>query len=381
MNTTKPVLFLMTNKSQLSLKGGQSHPTGFYAAEFAEPHQAITKAGFQVEVATEDGSRPPLDQVSIDPNNVGSSRAAELQDMLKMAPELDRAIPFSEVDISRYSAVVVPGGHAPMESMPCSKEVGRILTQAKSSQLVIGALCHGPAALLAAQNNGDWIFEGEQMTSFSFLEEQNVPAVAGKMKWELEPELTEHGGHFSKSAATRPFEAYVIQDGNLVTGENPESAPQFATKLVDLLTDKAQSQESSVAFGVHRDVDASVDEVRQILGKFDALPWHPGLAKGTVDGNTRVLTAKGENALVFTEELRELSENHVTYQMTEGLPFQPLSTLSFKSNDQGGTRIDWTADFDTQDHPEEEVQGVVAGVTAFYEAGLDALKERFAKGS
>ncbi len=48
----------------------------------------------------------------------------------------------------------------------------------------------------------------------------------------LDEELIKQGAIFSH---TKPFESYVVVDGNLVTGQNPASASAVALKMIDLL--------------------------------------------------------------------------------------------------------------------------------------------------
>ncbi|MBL4593536.1 MAG: hypothetical protein JKX68_06950, partial [Flavobacteriales bacterium] len=48
----------------------------------------------------------------------------------------------------------------------------------------------------------------------------------------LDEELIKQGAIFSH---TKPFESYVVNDGNLITGQNPASASNVALKMINLL--------------------------------------------------------------------------------------------------------------------------------------------------
>jgi putative intracellular protease/amidase len=48
----------------------------------------------------------------------------------------------------------------------------------------------------------------------------------------VEDELVNHGGHFSK---TDDWQPYVVEDGLLITGQNPASSALAAKSLIQLL--------------------------------------------------------------------------------------------------------------------------------------------------
>lgn len=131
---------------------------------------------------------------------------------------------------------------------------------------------------------------------------------------------------------------------------------------------------------VSREVSASPEEVWKAIGKFDALPWHPGIESGKVQTKcgvtTRSLVAKGGSP-VFEEQLLEQGPHHIKYKMIGGLPLQPEGTLKVESNGHGGSKITWEAKIDGAD--KKMVEAVTAGVTGFYAAGLDNLVKKFDK--
>lgn len=371
MSTIHKALFVMSSQDHLTLKDGTQHPTGFYASEFVEPYDTFKQAGIQIDVATPDGRTPPVDPTSVDPRNVGAASAQRFQQGIAAAAELAHPRALRDVKASDYDLIFVPGGHAPVEDLPYDADLRRLLEASNVTGAVVAALCHGPAALLAGvDGQGSWLYAGRQLTSFSKTEEDLTP-VAGRMKWELETNLRDHGAVFSRSAASMPFEGYVVHDGKLVTGENPASAGLIARKVLQVL-DRPEGQ--SVSFSVHRDVAADPDTVWARIGRFDTLPWHPGLESGTLESPTRRrLVAKGGGP-VFTEELTETGPHFLRYRMVDGLPVHPEGTLRVEPNGSGGTRITWEADVDTSGLAPDAAQGVTKGITAFYEAGLDALQ-------
>lgn len=135
------------------------------------------------------------------------------------------------------------------------------------------------------------------------------------------------------------------------------------------------------------DVDAKPKEVWKQIGKFDTLSWHPGIESGTVtqEGSETVrnLISK-DNGPKFTETLVERVEdkksgiNHYTYQMTGGLPVQPMATLRVEPHGKG-SRITWEADIDTSKVDAATADAVLHGIKGFYQQGLSSLLEKFNK--
>ncbi len=145
-------------------------------------------------------------------------------------------------------------------------------------------------------------------------------------------------------------------------------------------TDKADEGAEKNIHSVSRDVAAKPEDVWKFIGKFDELPWHPGIESGKVEsknGDTiRTLVAKGGSP-VFVEQLLEKGPNFIKYKMIGGLPLQPEATISVEPNKNGGTTITWSAKIDGAD--KKTVEAVTAGVTGFYASGLENLQKKFGK--
>jgi putative intracellular protease/amidase len=86
--------------------------------------------------------------------------------------------------------------------------------------------------LEAKQRNGDHLIKGKSVTGFSWKEEilakrdQAVP-------FSLEEELQKRGATYSK--ARLPFVPHVVEDGLLITGQNPTSPKAVAEAVVKKL--------------------------------------------------------------------------------------------------------------------------------------------------
>ncbi|MFT4050393.1 MAG: type 1 glutamine amidotransferase domain-containing protein, partial [Solirubrobacterales bacterium] len=92
---------------------------------------------------------------------------------------------------------------------------------------------HAPAAIAAtADDSGNSPFAGRNMTGLSNREER-FNSFGKKAPWLLEDKLKELGVNYSK--ATLPLRPYVVQDGSLYTGQNPQSSEKLAKRLVEAL--------------------------------------------------------------------------------------------------------------------------------------------------
>lgn len=129
-----------------------------------------------------------------------------------------------------YDVVFYPGGHGPMEDLAYDPVSGALLAHRLASGKPLALLCHAPAAILAANRaDGTSPLAGRQMTGFSNNEEL-LNGFARKAPWLLEDKLKEAGIDYSK--ALIPLRPHVVVDGNLYTGQNPQSSEKLAEQLV-----------------------------------------------------------------------------------------------------------------------------------------------------
>ena len=141
----------------------------------------------------------------------------------------------SDEEVLAFDAVFVPGGHGPMVDMADNPDVGRVLRLLHAHDATIAALCHGPAALLSAgeRPDGQWVFDGYKLTSFTDEEEDQTEAGMLGMEWYLETALKNAGGVFDDAPA--PWVSHVVVDRNLITAQNPMSSDAAAEAVLKRL--------------------------------------------------------------------------------------------------------------------------------------------------
>lgn len=231
------ILFIVSAARYWVLKDGTRYATGYWAEEFAKPYKIVTDAGHDVVVATPNGAIPNVDMMSLRPAMAGGEQGAlELEAIIRSAEVLRRPLKLSDVRLEDYDAVYLPGGHGPMADLAFDADVGRLLTAQLASGNPLFIVCHGPASMLATRIHGVSPFKGYRVTAFTNDEEEAV-GVAAMSTWLLETDLKEKVGvEYSRGEIWKP---YMVEDRNLVTGQNPASAAVLAKRLLDVLEARA----------------------------------------------------------------------------------------------------------------------------------------------
>lgn len=228
------ILMVVSGADSLELADGSAHPTGFWAEEVAASHEVLRAAGHEVVVATPGGTRPVPDPVSLDARGgVDPDDARRFRAYLDgMDAELAAPLDLADVSADDWDAVYVPGGHAPMTDLAASPVLGALLTRADRRGAVVAALCHGVAALASAVgDDGTFAFAGRELTAFSD-EEEAQGGLGDRSPWLVESRLRELGAEVVTGPA---WSSTVVEDGNLVTGQNPQSSADTARRVVGAL--------------------------------------------------------------------------------------------------------------------------------------------------
>ena len=228
------VLFIVSGATYWVLKDGTRYATGYWAEEFANPYKALTDVGHEVVVATPGGVTPNVDMMSLRPSMAGGEEGAlELEGIIRRAEEMRRPLKLSDVRLEDYDAVYLPGGHGPMADLALDADAGRLLTAQLGSGKPLAIVCHAPAAMLATRIRGVSPFKGYKVSCFTNEEEEGV-GLASRAPWLLETELKEKiGVDFSRGPIWEP---YMVEDHNLITGQNPHSAAVLAERLLKILS-------------------------------------------------------------------------------------------------------------------------------------------------
>jgi putative intracellular protease/amidase len=227
------ILFIVSGATYWVLKDGTRYATGYWAEEFANPYKALTDAGHDIVVATPGGTTPNVDMMSLRPSMAGGEQGAlDLEAIIRDAEVMRRPLKLSDVRLEDYDAVYLPGGHGPMSDLAFDADAGRLLTAQLASGNPLFIVCHAPAAMLSTRIHGESPFKGYKVTGFTNEEEEGV-GLAPRAPWLLEDELKEKVGvQYSRGPIWEP---YMVEDRNLVTGQNPHSAAVLGERMLKIL--------------------------------------------------------------------------------------------------------------------------------------------------
>ena len=138
----------------------------------------------------------------------------------------------SDQKAADFDAVFYPGGHGPLWDLAYDKDSQQLILDFYNTEKPVGAVCHAPGVFKDIKlGNGDPFVKGKNVTGFSNTEEEAVQ-LTDVVPFLVEDELKKSGGHYSK---TDDWGVHVIQDGLLITGQNPASSEAAAEKLIAIL--------------------------------------------------------------------------------------------------------------------------------------------------
>ena len=117
--------------------------------------------------------------------------------------------------------------------------IGLFFAISGANKLFVAALSAGDAAGAHAKAKG-WIYAGYKMTIFSTAEEQQREPleIGGKVLFYPDFALRTAGGDVSVLA---PWKSYVLQDRELISGQNPFSDEALLKLLLPALDEKRKS--------------------------------------------------------------------------------------------------------------------------------------------
>lgn len=224
----KNILMILTSHSEMENTDGK---TGVWLGEFTDPYYEFIDAGFDVTLASVKGGRPPVDPMSeLTENITGANRRFQEDEVAKAA--FSHTQPLNQMNASYFDAVFYPGGHGPIWDLAKDNNSGILILDFIDAGKPVAAVCHGPAALISAENQRPGFLKGKTISAFSNTEETMVGR-SGNVPFLLQTKLEELGAEVK--TAMVPFLSHVETDGLLITGQNPLSAGPTAKALIEFL--------------------------------------------------------------------------------------------------------------------------------------------------
>jgi putative intracellular protease/amidase len=237
-DTRMNILMVLTSHDQL---GDTGKKTGFWLEEFAAPYYVFKDAGAQITLASPQGGQPPLDPQSDAPDaQTEATRRFKADKKAQQALAQTRRL--ADVKADAFDAVFYPGGHGPLWDLANDPNSIGLIEKFMADGKPVAAVCHAPAALCNAKSAlGLPLVSGKRVTGFANTEEAAVQ-LSSVVPFLLEDKLGEKGGQYSQGP---DFAPYVLQDGLLITGQNPASSEPAARLLLKQLQQAPTAQAAS----------------------------------------------------------------------------------------------------------------------------------------
>lgn len=214
------ILFVVTSHSEL---GNSGRKTGYFLSEVTHPWSVLGEY-YDIDVVSPKGGRPPVDGFNLD-----DEINRKFWDNPEWQEKMSTTMTPDQVDPADYKAIFYAGGHGAMFDFPQNKELAQIAASIYERGGFVSAVCHGPAGILnILLQDGTNLIKGKTVDSFTNAEEI-ANGTAKYMPFMLQTALEEKGATFNCGV---PWSDHVVQDGRLITGQNPMSALSLGKQLL-----------------------------------------------------------------------------------------------------------------------------------------------------
>lgn len=252
------VLVAGSNANRIEIRGGGTGPIGQYLNELVVPVMALVDAGYDIAFATPNGSKPHIDPASDKvvhfDDEAAYQRARDFYDASPVLNKVSTLRALIDGGLDQYDAFFTPGGQAPVVDLMQDGDLGEILRFFHVHSRPTAFLCHGPIASMAALRRakefraaliaGDaaqaaelsrgWQYAGYKMTVYSRSEEKPIEEqiLHGQLYFDMPTALTSAGAQVSIGP---DFAPHVVEDREMITGQNPRSDHPLARALIAAL--------------------------------------------------------------------------------------------------------------------------------------------------
>jgi putative intracellular protease/amidase len=225
----KRILHVVTNHGHYA---DPNEPTGLWLSELTHAYDIFEANGYEQRIVSPKGGTSPLEPRALKWPLLDASAKAWLNDPARMALLSQTARP-DEIDASQFDVIYFTGGHAVMWDFPDDAGLQELARAIWDRGGIVSSVCHGYCGLLnITLGDGTPLVAGKRVTGFAWTEEV-VAGVSRKVPYNVEKEMKRRGAWYQK--ALLPFLPYAVEDGRLITGQNPFSAKVTAKKIVAML--------------------------------------------------------------------------------------------------------------------------------------------------
>ncbi|MDP8033597.1 protein deglycase HchA [Pasteurella atlantica] len=226
---TKKILMICTEQQNMTMANGTKFSTGNHPVEMLLPMLHLKNAGFDVDIYTPTGKSVKIEMWAMPQKDENVQKIySEYQSQFENPKSLADFVQHKMNDNDDYVAVFIPGGHGAMLGLPEDKNLSQLIHWSHKKDLYMMAICHAPAALLAANldNDKEFIYKGYKMAAFPDSVDKQTPMIGympGHLTWKFGETLENLGVTFVNKKADKT--CYI--DRKLITGASPQAANDF----------------------------------------------------------------------------------------------------------------------------------------------------------
>lgn len=228
----RKVLIVVTNHTDFEHEGAE--PTGLWFSELSHFYDVLDEAGVQMDIVSPKGGKIQIDSRSLQ-RFVFNKAAKKRYEDPQFMNLLENTMSIQSVDHKNYDAIFFAGGHGAMWDFADNEQIHKAIREMYEGGKIVASVCHGAAALQNVKlSNGEYLIKGKKGTGFSYFDE-GIGGVKKIVPYNLQARLEERGMKYSK--AFIPLAGHTVVDGNLITGQNPNSATKTAEATLKAIND------------------------------------------------------------------------------------------------------------------------------------------------
>jgi putative intracellular protease/amidase len=213
-----------------------SSETAFWLSELTHPFWHLIERGIEIDIASPKGGKVVYDPYS-DPYFKNTTEPDDLVSKgflsdKALVSRLETTLKLKDVNLGDYDAIHVAGGRGATFDLYPNQDLAKALEHFWSRDQVVGAICHGAIAL---GNIPDRI-RGKNVTGYTLEGDKNLQKMFGSgflIPHYPQTVLEEAGALYSRVA---PDDPKVIRDGKLITGQNQQSASEYAIVMLHAMS-------------------------------------------------------------------------------------------------------------------------------------------------
>ena len=228
----KKVLMVCTEERNMTMANGKKFSTGNHPVEMMLPMLHLKNAGFDIDIVTPTGKPVKIEMWAMpEEDEQVMALYTEYKNQFENPGSLSDFVQSSVNDstVTDYIAVYLPGGHGAMLGLPDNQDLNQLIHWSHDRDMYLLAICHGPAALLAAGLDGDknsFIYKGYKIAAFPDAVDEQTPMIGympGHMPWKFGEKLNNLGVTIINQEADNTCHV----DRKLISGASPLAANEF----------------------------------------------------------------------------------------------------------------------------------------------------------